>query len=130
MNIYYEAAIWIGMAMLASVLSIRIAVAVALVEIVVGAVAGNLPGLKQHVTGTDIVTFLAGVGLILLTFLAGAEIDPVSLKRDWKASLCIGEIVAGHSRDHDPRRRAERSRDATRGWPSDPQARRVISFAR
>jgi transposase len=28
----------------------------------------------------------------------------------------IGEIVAGHSRDRDPRRRAERIRDAARGW--------------
>jgi Kef-type K+ transport system membrane component KefB len=90
MNIYYEAAIWIGMALLASVVSIRIAVALA--EIVVGAVAGNLPGVKENVTGSDIVTFLAGVGSILLTFLAGAEIDPVSLKRHWKASLCIGAV--------------------------------------
>jgi Kef-type K+ transport system membrane component KefB len=76
MNVYYEAAIWIGMALLASVVSVRMAVPVALVEIVVGAAAGNLPGLKQHATGTEIVTFLAGVGSILLTFLAGAEIDP------------------------------------------------------
>jgi Kef-type K+ transport system membrane component KefB len=92
MNMYYEAAIWIGMALLASLLSVRIAVPVALVEIVVGAVAGNLPGIKEHVTETDIVTFLAGVGSILLTFLAGAEIDPVSLKRHWKASVTIGFV--------------------------------------
>jgi Kef-type K+ transport system membrane component KefB len=92
MNIYYEAAIWIGMALLAALVSIRIAVPVALVEIVVGAVAGNLPGIKEHVTGTDIVTFLAGVGSILLTFLAGAEIDPVSLRRHWKASVSIGVV--------------------------------------
>jgi Kef-type K+ transport system membrane component KefB len=92
MNIYYEAAIWIGMALLAAVVSIRIAVPVALVEIVVGAVAGNLPGIKEHVTETDIITFLAGAGSIMLTFLAGAEIDPVSLKRHWKASVTIGVI--------------------------------------
>ena len=92
MNIYYEAAIWIGMALLASVVSVRVAVPVALVEIVIGAIAGNLPGIKEHVTETDIITFLAGLGSILLTFLAGAEIDPVSLKRHWKASLTIGVI--------------------------------------
>jgi Kef-type K+ transport system membrane component KefB len=92
MNIYYEAAIWIGMALLAAVVSIRIAVPVALVEIVVGAAAGNLPGVKEHVTETDIITFLAGAGSIMLTFLAGAEIDPVSLKRHWKASVTIGVI--------------------------------------
>jgi Kef-type K+ transport system membrane component KefB len=92
LNIYYEAAIWIGMALLASLVSVRVAVPVALVEIVVGAIAGNLPGIKEHVTETDIVTFLAGVGSILLTFLAGAEIDPVSLKRHWKASVSIGVV--------------------------------------
>jgi Kef-type K+ transport system membrane component KefB len=92
MNIYYEAAIWIGLALLASVVSIRIAVPVTLVEIVVGAIAGNLAGIKEHVSETDIITLLPGVGSIMLTFLAGAEIDPVSLKRHWKASLSIGVI--------------------------------------
>lgn len=92
MNIYYEAAIWIGMALLAALVSIRIAVPVALVEIVVGAIAANVPGVKEHVTQAAFVTFLAGVGSIVLTFLAGAEIDPVSLKRHWKASVSIGVV--------------------------------------
>ena len=96
MNIYYEAAIWIGMALLASVVSVQIAVPVALVEIVVGALAGNIAGISSHVTQTAFVTFLAGVGSIALTFLAGAEIDPVSLRRHWKASLSIaGLVIAG-----------------------------------
>jgi Kef-type K+ transport system membrane component KefB len=91
-NIYYEAAIWLGMALLASVVSIRIAVPVALVDIVVGSLAGNIPGIKEHVTQAAFVTFLAGVGSIALTFLAGAEIDPVSLRRHWKASVSIGVV--------------------------------------
>src|SRR5579863_8698416 len=90
MNIYYVAAIWLGMALLASVVSIRIAIPAALVEIVVGALAGNIPGIREHVTQTDVVVFLASVGSLVLTFLAGAEIDPVSLRGHWKASLCIG----------------------------------------
>lgn len=92
MNDYYITAIWIGMALLASLVSVRIAVPVALVEIVVGALAGNLPGIRAHVTQTAFVTFLAGAGSIILTFLAGAEIDPVSLRRHWKASLSIGAV--------------------------------------
>src|SRR5262245_27448886 len=68
------------MALLASVVSIRIAVPAALVEIVVGALAGNIPGIREHVTQTDVITFLASVGSLVLTFLAGAEIDPVSLR--------------------------------------------------
>ena len=90
MNVYYVLAIWIGMALVASLLSVRIGVSVALVEILVGAIVGNIPGIKEHVQQTDYTTLLAGVGSILLTFLAGAEIDPVSLRRHWRASLSIG----------------------------------------
>ena len=90
MNVYYVLAIWIGMALGASLLSVRIGVSVALVEILVGAIVGNIPGIKEHVQQTDYTTLLAGVGSILLTFLAGAEIDPVSLRRHWRASLSIG----------------------------------------
>jgi Kef-type K+ transport system membrane component KefB len=92
MNIYYEMAIWVGMALLAALVSIRIAIPVALVEIVIGAIAANIPGVKEHVTETQFVTVLAGVGSIVLTFLAGAEIDPVSLKRHWKPSVAIGVV--------------------------------------
>jgi Kef-type K+ transport system membrane component KefB len=92
MNMYYVAAIWLGMALLASVVSIRIAVPAALVEIVIGALAGNIPGIQQHISQTDVVTFLASVGSLVLTFLAGAEIDPVSLRGHWKASLSIGLV--------------------------------------
>src|SRR5579859_6723700 len=92
MNAYYVTAIWVGMALLASVVSIKIAVPAALVEIVVGALAGNIPGIQQHVNQTDVITFLAGAGSLVLTFLAGAEIDPVSLRGHWKASLSIGFV--------------------------------------
>jgi Kef-type K+ transport system membrane component KefB len=91
-NVYYVAAVWLGMALLASVISIRIAVPAALVEIVIGALAGNIPGIQQHLSQTDIITFLASAGSLVLTFLAGAEIDPVSLRGHWKASVSIGVI--------------------------------------
>jgi Kef-type K+ transport system membrane component KefB len=91
-NIYYVAAIWLGMALLASVVSIKIAVPAALVEIVIGALAGNIPGIQEHVTSTDMMTFLASLGSPVLTFLAGAEIDPVSLRGHWKASMSIGLV--------------------------------------
>ena len=92
MNLYYVAAIWLSMALLASMVSVRIALPVALVEIVVGALAGNIPGIKEHVQQTSYTTFLASIGSVLLTFLAGAEIDPVSLRKHWKASLSIGFV--------------------------------------
>jgi Kef-type K+ transport system membrane component KefB len=92
MNVYAIAAVWIGLALIASVISIRAGIAVALAEILVGALAGNLPGISGLVQQTAFTTFLAGVGSITLTFLAGAEIDPVSLRRHWRASLGIGFV--------------------------------------
>ncbi len=92
MNSYYVFAIWIAMALLASLISVKIGLSVALVEILVGAVLGNIPGLKEQIHQTVITTFLAGAGSLMLTFLAGAEIDPVSLKKHWKPSLAIGAI--------------------------------------
>ncbi len=90
MNVYYVMAIWVGMALLSSVISIKIAIPAALVEIVVGALAGNIPGIAPHITSTGLITFLASLGSLVLTFLAGAEIDPVSLRGHWKASVSIG----------------------------------------
>ena len=40
-NVWLASAVWIGLALLASIISIRVAVSVALIEIVVGAIAGN-----------------------------------------------------------------------------------------
>jgi Kef-type K+ transport system membrane component KefB len=92
MNDYFVAAIWIAMALAASLISIRIGVSVALVEILVGALLGNIPGVRTYVEQTSFTAFLATLGSVLLTFLAGAEIDPVSLRRHWRASLSIGVI--------------------------------------
>jgi Kef-type K+ transport system membrane component KefB len=91
-NSYFMAAIWLGMALLASVVSIKIAVPVALVEIVVGALAGNIPWIAGHISQPGFVTFLASAGSLVLTFLAGSEIDPVTLRGHWKASLSIGFV--------------------------------------
>jgi Kef-type K+ transport system membrane component KefB len=90
-NIYAVTAVWVGLALIASVVSVRIGISIALIEIVVGAVAGNLP-LGHFIQQTDYTAFLASIGSVALTFLAGAEIDPVSLKRHWRASLAIGVV--------------------------------------
>jgi len=91
-NQYTIAAVWMALALIASVVSIRAGIAVALAEILVGALAGNVPGVSGLVQQTAFTTFLASIGSITLTFLAGAEIDPVSLRRHWKASLAIGFV--------------------------------------
>ena len=58
MNVYYVLALWVAMALLASFVSIRIGVSVALVEILVGAIFGNIPGIREHVQQTDYTCLL------------------------------------------------------------------------
>jgi len=87
-NLWLHSALWIGLALLASLVSMRVGISVALVEIVVGAFAGNAIGLFT----SPWVNYLAGVGAILLTFLAGAEIDPAVIKRHFWSSTTIGVV--------------------------------------
>jgi Kef-type K+ transport system membrane component KefB len=85
-NIWLHSAIWIALALLSSLISIRLALSVALVEIVIGAFAGNLFDLRA----AEWINYLGSVGAILLTFLAGAEIDPAVIKKHFGASVGIG----------------------------------------
>lgn len=83
---WLEASIWIGLALVATMISVRVGMAVALVEICVGMGAGNLFGLRS----TGWVDFLAAFGSVLLTFLAGTELDGTVLRDKWKETLSIG----------------------------------------
>ena len=87
-NIWLTSSLWIGLALLAALISIRIAVSVALIEIVLGAVGGNLLGMVPN----DWINYLAGVGAILLTFLAGTEIDPKVVRKHLGATMSIGAV--------------------------------------
>src|SRR6266516_757856 len=87
-NIWFVAAAWMGLALLASLISIRLGVSVALIEIGMGVIGGNFLGLHT----TPWIDFLTTFGSGLLTFLAGAEIDPDSLRRHLKVSLTVGVV--------------------------------------
>jgi len=87
-SVWLHSALWLALAFLASLISIRVAISVALIEIVLGAIAGNLVGLPI----TEWVNFLAGFGAILLTFLAGTEIDPRTVRRHFASSMSIGVV--------------------------------------
>ena len=88
-NVWFVAAAWMALALVASLVSIWTGIPVALIEILVGVVAGNFLHLQAN---TDWINFLALLGSGVLTFLAGAEIDPESLKANLRASLLIGII--------------------------------------
>jgi len=87
-NVWFSSALWVGLALIASVTQRWIAVSIALIEIIVGAVAGNLVDL----TLTPWVNYLAGFGAILLTFLAGAEIDVAVIRRNFGSTMSIGVV--------------------------------------
>jgi len=87
-NIWFASALWIGLALGAAILQNWVAVSIALLEIIVGAVAGNIVDLPL----TPWVNYLAGFGAILLTFLAGAEIDVNVIRRNLGATLGIGAV--------------------------------------
>ena len=88
-NIWFVAAIWMGLALAASLVSIWTGISVALIEIVVGVFAGNVFHLQAN---NEWIGFLAMLGSGVLTFLAGAEIDPRSLRENLRASALIGVI--------------------------------------
>jgi Kef-type K+ transport system membrane component KefB len=71
--------------LLASLISLRVGLSVAIIEIFLGAVAGNL-GLKTE----DWMIYIAQFGGIILTYLAGTEIDTRLMKDKFKESFLIG----------------------------------------
>jgi glutathione-regulated potassium-efflux system ancillary protein KefC len=95
-NVWFVAAIWVGLALVATLLAIWFKLSTALSEIVVGTVAqlviGTLVGADMLAGRSEWVTFLAGAGAILLTFLAGAELDPMVFRRKWKEAAVVGLV--------------------------------------
>jgi glutathione-regulated potassium-efflux system ancillary protein KefC len=88
------AALWLGLALIASLLSIWLRISTALSEIVVGTIAQLVIGaaIGSAMLGTDEgwVKFLSGIGAIILTFLAGAELDPQVFRLKWKEAAAVG----------------------------------------
>ena len=73
---------------LASLASVELGISVALIEISLGVIAGNFLGLQSP----PWMDFLASFGSILLTFLAGAEVDHEVMREKLKESLLIGGL--------------------------------------
>ena len=83
------AAVLAGVVVLASMLSVELGISVALLELGLGVVVGNL----FHVDpGTSWLTFIASFASIVLTFLAGAEVDPQDFRERFGASVTIGLV--------------------------------------
>lgn len=90
------ATVWFALAVLATVLANHLKASMALVEICVGIAAGAI---CQRCFGPDVLganvdwlRFLASVGAVLLTFLAGAELEPKVLRAKWKEVVVVGIV--------------------------------------
>ena len=93
---FATATLWLGLAVLATAIASHLRISIALIEIIVGVLAAyfisrafgedamgaNLPWLK----------FIASAGAVLLTFLAGLELDPASLRAKWKEVWIVGLV--------------------------------------
>ena len=73
---------------ISSLISLRFGLSVAIIEILLGAIAGNF-----GVQPDDWMLYLASFGGILLTFLAGTEIDTKLMKERFKESFLIPEQI-------------------------------------
>jgi Kef-type K+ transport system membrane component KefB len=93
-RIYAIAALWLGLGVLSTIIAYHIRISIALVEICVGIIAGTI---ANHFFGSNALggnlewlRFLAGSGAVLLTFLAGAELDPKVMKAKKKEVFIVG----------------------------------------
>jgi Kef-type K+ transport system membrane component KefB len=84
----YVGTVLAGLIFLSSVLSVELGISASIIEIALGVLAGNFLG----VTALPWVTYIAGLGGILLTFLAGAEVDLDVMRAKFKESLLIGGV--------------------------------------
>ena len=95
-SIYLVAAFWFFAAVLSTVLANRLKISIALMEIMVGAIIGfvalQLGYFDNLSLNADWLKFCTGVGAILLTFLAGAELNPDAMRTKIKEVSIIGMI--------------------------------------
>jgi len=73
---------------LASMVSVEIGISVALIELAAGVVVGNV----FTITVPDWLSFIGSFAGVVLTYLAGAEVDVPQFRREWRASISIGAV--------------------------------------
>ena len=95
-QVWLTAALWFLLALIAVLLAGWLRIATALSEIVIGTAAQLILGVTIGAEALGVkapwITFLAGTGAIMLTFLAGAELDPAIFREKWKESVSVGLV--------------------------------------
>jgi glutathione-regulated potassium-efflux system ancillary protein KefC len=95
-TIYSVAAFWFLSALLSTIIANRLKISNALMEIIIGAIIGFV-AYRTNMTDrlsidADWMKFLAGVAAVMLTFLAGSELNPDSLKSKFKEITIVGLV--------------------------------------
>jgi Kef-type K+ transport system membrane component KefB len=95
-QVWFVAALWLFLALVAVLVATWLRVSTALSEIVVGTVAqlviGALAGRAALGATAPWISLIAGTGAIVLTFLAGAELDPAVFREKWRKSSSVGLV--------------------------------------
>ena len=95
-SIYLLAAFWFLSALISTIIANRLKISNALMEIIIGAIVGFLAlstGFTDKLAlDADWMKFIAGVAAIMLTFLAGSELNPDSLKSKFKEITIVGLV--------------------------------------
>jgi len=83
-SLFFTVALWLALAVVSALIASRLRLSIALIEICVGTLAAAVLGLfgSTAVLAADAewLRFLAASGAVVLTFLAGAELDPDILR--------------------------------------------------
>ena len=88
MSEFALAALLGGAILVASTISVEVGLSVALIELAGGVFVGNV----FHPELPDWLSFIGSFAGIVLTFLAGAEVDVPQFRREWRVSVSIGGV--------------------------------------
>lgn len=95
-HVFSTAALWLGLAVFSAVVAHHLRLSIALVEICVGVVVAALATYwgKFDALGSNLewLRFLAASGAVLLTFLAGAELEPDVMRKKLKEVSVVGLV--------------------------------------
>jgi Kef-type K+ transport system membrane component KefB len=95
-HLFTVASLWFGLAVFSTIVAHHLRISVALVEICVGvvaaAVAAFLGCTDSLGSNQEWLRFLASFGAVLLTFLAGAELEPHVIRRKLKEVAVVGLV--------------------------------------
>jgi len=95
-HIFAIASLWLGLAVVSAIIAYHLRISIALIEICVGvvvaAVAASLGKTESLGANQEWLRFLASSGAVLLTFLAGAELEPEVIRDKLREVTAVGLV--------------------------------------